>query len=219
MELYEAALENMYGCVLAPRCADAGEGGWPAPPHGRVNGPIDVLLVGWNPQIDGYPPRPTSYEMWREDGAGGLERAVQRSDAWTRRVGGLIPPEMRLDTGRIVNTRVWKWPSRGKVTTPDHIARARTCSNIHLEQERTALRPRVILTYDKHAAKHFQNLAHERGIPLEPAPENMEHVVAWAQPSSAWGHPCGLLLLKGRQVPYPRETRSWCHDQVRHMLQ
>lgn len=215
---YDQVLRKIHACISSPRCADAGEGGWPAPPHGRARLPIDILLVGWNPQIDGYPAVPASFDAWREDGAGGLERAVRAKDAWTRRIGGLIPPEIPLASGRIVNTRVWKWPSKGKSSAPAALAQARACASCHLDDEREALRPRAIVTYDKHAAEFFAEAARERRVEIQPGPSDMEYVVGWALPSSRWGHDCGLILLKGRQVAYPKPTREWCVTTLRSMI-
>lgn len=218
MDAYEQALRNIHACLHAPQCADAGEGGWPAPPHGRARPPIDILLVGWNPQIADYRPTPATFEAWREDGAGGLERAVRAHDAWTRRIGGIVPPEIPLDGGRVVNTRVWKWPSRGKRSSREGLERARACAACHLDEERAALQPRAIVTYDKHAAEFFLDQARSRGAVVHPPPEGHDYAVASAPPSNVWGHRCGLLLLKGRQVPYPRPTRDWCVSVLRSML-
>ena len=189
---FEEFLAELYGCRV---CSLSCEGA-PAPPAGRigVGASLDVLLVGWNPQVRDYARQASlSYEGWRAEAASELERA---SVPFRHLVGRLLPLGVELGGGRVANTRVWKWPTATK--TSGDSARAGACAEKHLWREVELLRPRLILTYDKNAADFFLRAATARGVPVDQQ-NSWPSVVGWAAPHRAWGWPMALLLITGKR--------------------
>lgn len=205
-------LRDLYDCRA---CARGGATGFSAPPHGRVaSARPDVLLLGWNPQVRGFPPERPSFEQWREDGAAGLENA---SAPFRALVGRLLPPGYSLSDGRVVNTRVWKWPSPDK--RPEDQARARLCAERHLWRECELLRPRLLLTYDKDASSFFQDAARERGISMQPAPIGIRSsaAVGWIETTDRWGWPMGAVLSTGLRAKARGEV-DWIRAKAAEVL-
>jgi len=147
----EDYLKELYSCR---ECSLPGDEA-PAPPAGRIGSGtrLDVLLVGWNPQVKGYRPDGTPpYERWRDEAAAEIERETNRPGPFSNLVGRLLPKGLTL-RDRVANTRVWKVPTKSKKSSD--FGRAMLCAKKHLLRELEILRPRLILTYDKHAADFF----------------------------------------------------------------
>lgn len=195
----DAFMKDLYRCR---DCSLPGPGS-PAPPSGRLTSGrrIDVLLVGWNPQIRDYEAEATlPYEQWREAAASGIERA---SAPFRNLVGRLLPTDLELGDPRVANTRVWKWPSRTKTDADG--PRARACAEKHLWREVELLRPRLLLTYDKDAAGFFIDAISARGIAVEQT-SRWPSVIGWTGVHRAWGWPMALLAVSGK--------RDKTHDEV-----
>jgi len=190
----EDYLKELYSCR---DCSLPGEAA-PAPPAGRIESGsrLDVLLVGWNPQVKGYRPDGTPpYERWRDEAAAELEREINRPGPFTTLVGRLLPRGLSFGD-RVINTRVWKVPTESKKGSDS--ARAIICAKTHLLRELEILRPRLVLTYDMHAAKFFVDHATARGVSVVTGSE-WPSVMGWSTPQRAWGWPLALLAVTGKR--------------------
>jgi hypothetical protein len=191
---FEDYLRELYRCR---DCSLPGDPA-PAPPAGRIlsGARLDVLLVGWNAQVKGYRPDGTPpYERWRDDAAAEVEREVNKPGPFSRLVGRLLPRGLTLGD-RVANTRVWKVPSARKEITDSE--RARICASKHLLRELGLLRPRLVLTYDKDAARFFVNQAEALGVSVV-TQSQWPSVVGWSNPHRAWGWPLALLAVTGKR--------------------
>lgn len=182
---------DLYDCRA---CAlDDDSLGHAIPPHGPLlERKIDVLLVGWNPQLRGTEPKP-EFETWCARGA----KALNPADAPFRTlVGRLLPSGYSLDDGRVANTRVWKWPTPTK-RKADY-ERAARCADRHLWREVQLLQPRLLITYDVDAAEFFLGRARGLGVPVEvPEPAMRSAIRGWSRSNAAWGWPLAILAVTG----------------------
>lgn len=198
-EALDDFLKGLYSC----RDCSLSLAGAPAPPAGRIGTSerLDVLLVGWNPQVRDYGRQASlPYDHWRAEAASELERA---SGPFRHLVGRLLPPGVELGGGRVANTRVWKWPTATK--TGGDAARAVRCAEKHLWREVELLQPRLVLTYDKNAADFFLGEARARAVAVEEQ-HSWPSVAGWTAPHRTWGWPMALLAVTGK--------RDKTHDEV-----
>lgn len=184
-------MRDLYDCRA---CAlDDDSLGHAIPPHGPLlERKVDVLLVGWNPQLRETEPKP-DFETWCARGA----RALNPAHAPFRAlVGRLLPSGYSLDDGRVANTRVWKWPTPTK-RREDH-ERAKRCADRHLWREVQLLQPRLVITYDVDAAEFFLGRARDAGVPMEVPDSAMRSAIrGWCPSSAAWGWPLAILAVTG----------------------
>lgn len=221
MDDLDAVLRGVHACPTGLTCRPGRGVLYPMPTRGRGGAPVDVLLVSWNPRNDWYARVALpDYATWRAEGEAALEAAVQRADPWARRVGALLPPGRRLDDGRTRSTFLWKWPTRFKTSEGESAFYAGRCVANHLDAELRALRPRVILTHDREAARHFAAEAERRGLALRtPASAvRSSEVLGWVEASDAWGWPMGLALVKDVEGDYHENTARWAHAVLARLL-
>lgn len=162
--------------------------------------PIDVLMVGFNPQEKGYDATPADFAAWKAHGASKAPDALR----YFHRLFG-VGPEHPWDSVRLANTRVWKWPSRTQEAADEE--KARTCSRVHLTAETDAFKPRVILAYNDAAAHFYQ----ERLPNLTMRPMNNVRpfiVRGISSPFDDWGYRTTLLHVSGYKARTTDEKRE-----------
>lgn len=191
-------------------CASCLEGievkGFPAAPHGPSDGqPIDVLLVGWNPRLADYERNPDDtvrVPMTQSDWLQDAHKNVDSGLAFFRKFFGELPRPLR-----VVNTRMWRWPSNRKADYSVRLGRA--CAEVHLWNETSALQPSLVVTYDTDASAFYQRRAPVPVEPFEPMPVTRgkrPDRLYWTAPFDDWGWRCALVL-GGR--PQDRENSTW----------
>lgn len=206
---------EIYACGEAQRCRPPGGRLYPAPPHGRGEGTIEILLVGYNPQAGSYSDTVLpSYEEWIEEGRSGIERGFARNNAWSQKIRSLLPPG--TSAAALMNTRLWKWPSNKKAGAP--VEMVELCTRLHLAREVAAISPRVILTYDKDAANWIRGNVHGS---VEPCPSEVpsREAIGWSRNAIVAYHACAVVLCKGTQARYSTATRSWAQSVIASVLE
>jgi len=184
-------MRELYDCRA---CAlDNDPLGHAIPPHGPIfERRTEILLVGWNPQLQGTEAKP-DFQTWCSRGAAALNPAAAPFRAL---VGRLLPSGYTLDDGRVANTRVWKWPTTTKKAADRECAIR--CADTHLWREVQVLQPRLLITYDKDAADFFLQRARHFGVPVETPDRAMTSAIrGWSTSNAAWGWPLAILAVTG----------------------